>query len=106
MYLLFQEANSLSSANLASDFTVSLQVISSLDSSSTDILMPKARVGEIKKSKLSLVMLKISGGGVDNHCTADLLFDWLGFSCFACVELERDLQVWSNPNQSNRWAVQ
>ena len=40
------------------------------------------------------------------HCTADLLFDWLGFSCFACVELERDLQVWSNPNQSNRWAVQ
>ena len=36
------------------------------------------------------------------HCTADLLFDWLGFSCFANVELDRDLQVWSNPNQSNR----
>ena len=28
------------------------------------------------------------------HCTVDLLFDWLGFCCFACVELDRDLQVW------------
>ena len=35
------------------------------------------------------------------HCTTDLLFDWLGFSCFAYVELDRDLQVWLNPNQSN-----
>ena len=35
------------------------------------------------------------------------LFDWLGFSWFAYVELDRDLQVWSNPNQSNmRSAVQ
>ena len=33
---------------------------------------------------------------------ADLLFDWLGFNCFAYVELDRDLQVWSNPNKSNR----
>ena len=32
---------------------------------------------------------------------ADLLFDWLGFSCIACVELDRDLQVWLNPHQSN-----
>ena len=30
------------------------------------------------------------------HCTTDLLFDWLGISCFAYVELDRDLQVWSN----------
>ena len=30
---------------------------------------------------------------------ADLLFDLLGLSCFTWVELERDLQVWSNPNQ-------
>ena len=38
---------------------------------------------------------------------ADLLFDWLGFSCFAYVKLDRDLQVWLNPNQSNRrYAVQ
>ena len=36
------------------------------------------------------------------HCMTNLLFDWLGFSYFACVELDRDLQVWSNPNQSNR----
>ena len=36
------------------------------------------------------------------HCTADLQFDWLGFSWFDCVELDRDLQVWLNPNQSNR----
>ena len=36
------------------------------------------------------------------HCTHDLLFDWLGFNCFACVELYRDLQVWSKSNQSNR----
>ena len=28
------------------------------------------------------------------HCIADLLFDWLEFSF--------TLQVWSNPNQSNR----
>ena len=26
----------------------------------------------------------------------------LGFSCFACAELDRDLQVWPTPNQSNR----
>ena len=31
------------------------------------------------------------------HCATDLLFDW-----FACVELDRDLKVWWNPNQSNR----
>ena len=37
----------------------------------------------------------------------DLLFDRLGFGRFAFVELGRDLQVWSNPNQSNiRSAVQ
>ena len=36
------------------------------------------------------------------HSMTDLLFDWLGFSCFAYVELDRALQVWSNPNQSNR----
>ena len=24
---------------------------------------------------------------------ADLLFDWLGFGCFACIEFDRDLQV-------------
>ena len=28
--------------------------------------------------------------------------DWLGFRCFAYVELARGLQVWLNPNQSNR----
>ena len=27
---------------------------------------------------------------------------FLQFSCFACVELDRYFQVWSNPNQSNR----
>ena len=39
-----------------------------------------------------------------NLCTADLLFDcdWLGFRYFAYVGLDRDLQVWSNPNQSKR----
>ena len=38
---------------------------------------------------------------------ADLLFDWLGFSYFGCVELDRHLQVWSNPHQSNgRSAIQ
>ena len=36
------------------------------------------------------------------HCMADLLFDFLGFSYFGCVELDRDLKVLSNPNQSNR----
>ena len=36
---------------------------------------------------------------------ADLLFDWLGFSCIACVELDRDLQVWLNPHQSNGRSV-
>ena len=36
------------------------------------------------------------------HCTADLLLYWLGFSCFAYVELDRDLQVWLNPDQPNR----
>ena len=41
------------------------------------------------------------------HCMADLLFDRIGFSCFAYIELDRDLQVWSNPNQSKgRSAVQ
>ena len=24
------------------------------------------------------------------HCMADILFDWLGFSCFASVELDID----------------
>ena len=33
------------------------------------------------------------------HWMADLLFDRLGFSCFAFVELDIDLQVRSNPNQ-------
>ena len=28
---------------------------------------------------------------------ADLLFEWLGFSCFANVEFDKDLQVWLNP---------
>ena len=37
-----------------------------------------------------------------HHCMANLLFNWIGFSCFACVELDRDLQLWLNPNQSNR----
>ena len=32
------------------------------------------------------------------HCTADLLFCLLVFSCFTRVELETDLLVWSNPN--------
>ena len=36
------------------------------------------------------------------HCMTDLLFDWLGFSCFAYIELDRGIQVWSNLNQSNR----
>ena len=36
------------------------------------------------------------------HCASGLLFDQLGFSCFVCVELDRDLQVWLDPNQSNR----
>ena len=35
----------------------------------------------------------------------NLQFEWLGFSCFAYVELDRDLQIWSNPNQSNRRSV-
>ena len=34
--------------------------------------------------------------------TADLPFDWLRFSSFAYVELDRDLQVLSNSSQSNR----
>ena len=34
--------------------------------------------------------------------TADLLFIFLGFSCFADVDLEKVLLVWSNPNHSNR----
>ena len=33
---------------------------------------------------------------------ADLLFDLFGFSCFAYVELDTDLQVLANPDQSNR----
>ena len=28
-----------------------------------------------------------------------------GFDCFTCVELETDLLVWSNPNQSNKRSV-
>ena len=41
------------------------------------------------------------------QCTADLLFDKFGLSCFANAELDKDLQVWLNPNQSNkRSAVQ
>ena len=36
------------------------------------------------------------------HYTADLLVHWLGFCCFAYVELDRLSQVWSMPNQSNR----
>ena len=36
------------------------------------------------------------------RCMANLQFDWLGFSCFAYVELDRDLQVWSYLNKSNR----
>ena len=36
-----------------------------------------------------------------DHCTADRF----GFSCFAYVELDTDLEVWSNPNKSNRLAV-
>ena len=36
------------------------------------------------------------------HCTADLLFYCFGFSGFENVELETDLRLWSNPNQSNR----
>ena len=28
---------------------------------------------------------------------ANLLFDWLGFSHFGFVELDRDLQVWQIP---------
>ena len=36
------------------------------------------------------------------HCIADLLFDWLGFSCFAYVEFDTDIQIWLNPNESNR----
>ena len=39
------------------------------------------------------------------RCMADLLFDWLGLSCFASVVLDRDLQVWLNPKQSNSWSV-
>ena len=31
------------------------------------------------------------------HCIADLLFDWLGFSCFAYVEFDTDIQIWLNP---------
>ena len=34
------------------------------------------------------------------HCMANLLIAWLGFGCFAYVELDRALQVWSNPNQA------
>ena len=26
-------------------------------------------------------------------------FDWIGLSCFAYIEFDRDLQVWSNPNR-------
>ena len=36
------------------------------------------------------------------HCSADLLFDQLGFNCLACVELDKYLQVLLYPNQSNR----
>ena len=34
--------------------------------------------------------------------TGDLLFDWLASSCFAYVELDTNLQVWLNPNKSNK----
>ena len=32
-------------------------------------------------------------------------FDWIGLSCFAYIEFDRDLQVWSNPNRRSavRW---
>ena len=33
------------------------------------------------------------------HCTADLLFDWFGFSCFVELKLQTDLLVWPNPNR-------
>ena len=36
------------------------------------------------------------------HCTADLLFDWFGFSCFVELKLWTDLLVWPNPNRSKR----
>ena len=36
------------------------------------------------------------------HCMDDLLFDWLGFSCFVELKLQTDLLVWPNPNRSNR----
>ena len=36
------------------------------------------------------------------HSMADPMFYLLGFSCFAYVELETDLRVGSNTNQSNR----
>ena len=36
------------------------------------------------------------------HYTANLLFIFIGFSCFTYVELATDLLVWSNLNQSNR----
>ena len=36
------------------------------------------------------------------HCTADLLFDWFGFTCFAHVQSTTDLLVRPTPHQSNR----
>ena len=35
-------------------------------------------------------------------CTSDLVFIFLGLSCFAYVEFATALHIWSNPNQSNR----
>ena len=34
------------------------------------------------------------------HCTADLLFDWFRFSCFAYVYATADLLVRPNSNQT------
>ena len=31
-------------------------------------------------------------------CMPHLLFDWFGFGCFAYVQLDTDVHVWSNPN--------
>ena len=38
-------------------------------------------------------------------CMADLEFILFGFCCFAYVELETVLLVWSNPKQSNRMSA-
>ena len=41
-----------------------------------------------------------------NHWTADLLFDWFGFSCFGYARSTTDTLVLPNPKQSNRSVVQ